>query len=333
NAPREPPDGASRGAASAYTGLGCHALEEAAMIAWLLAATLAASSASPAASPAASADPSPPAPSAAPAGAGPQVAPAPEVVPLPEQVMELPPALLAALQTSVIDRSPRGLGRLERLVDFMYQPEGLNVHYRYDANNTVAEVWETRQANCLAFTLLTIALARAAGIDAYGQENARTLSRYAEGETLYFSNHGNAGIRIGASEYTVDVGSDSVMTRDPPQRVDDARLMAVYYSNRGADLLAEGANEAAGRFIDAAIEADPSYATAWSNAGVLKLRGSDPAAAEVAFLKALELDRLHDGALMNLATLYTTRGDHRSAEQYRKRLERMRQRNPYHVFL
>src|SRR5690606_34508737 len=129
DAPREPPDGASRGAASAYTGLGCHALEEAAMIAWLLAATLAASSASPAASPAASADPSPPAPSAAPAGAGPQVAPAPEVVPLPEQVMELPPALLAALQTSVIDRSPRGLGRLERLVDFMYQPEGLNVHY------------------------------------------------------------------------------------------------------------------------------------------------------------------------------------------------------------
>ncbi len=299
------------------------------MIAWLLAATLAASPASSAAS----ADPSPLAPAAAPAASAPQAAPPIEVVPLPERVMELPPALLEALQTNVIDRSPRGYGRLERLVDFMYQPEGLGIHYRHDANNTVAEVWETREANCLSFTLLTVALARAAGIDAYGQEIARTLSWYSEGETLYFSNHVNAGIRIGIHEYTVDVGSDSVMTRDPPRRVDDARLMAVFYSNRAADLLAEGAHEAAGRFIDAAIEADPRYPTAWSNAGVLKLRLADPAAAEAAFLKALELDRHHDGALMNLATLYATRGDQRSANQYRKRLEQMRQRNPYHVFL
>src|SRR5690606_29586505 len=248
------------------------------------------------ASPAASAAPSPPAPSTAPAGSTPQVAPPVEVVPLPEQVMELPPALLEALQASVIDRSRPGYGRLERLVDFMYRPEGLNIHYRHDANNTVAEVWETREANCLSFTLLTIALARAAGIDAYGQEIARTLSWYSEGDTLYFSNHVNAGIRIGMNEYTVDVGSDSVMTRDPPRRVDDSRLMAVYYSNRAAGLLASDANDAAGRSIDAAIEADPGYPAAWSNAGVLKLRVDDLAAAEAAFLKALELARLHDGA-------------------------------------
>src|SRR5690606_40754536 len=61
-------------------------------------------------------------------------------------------------------------------------------------------------------------------IYAYGQEIARSLSWYAEGDTLYFSNHVNAGVRIGPHEYTVDVGSDSVMTRDPPQRVDDSRL-------------------------------------------------------------------------------------------------------------
>jgi len=254
-------------------------------------------------------------------------------VPTPRQVMELPPPLLEALKANVIDRSPRGLARLERLVAYMYDPDGLDIRYSHDANHTVAEVWTTRQANCLSFTLMTIAMARAAGLEAYGQEIARTLAWYAEGETLYFSNHVNAGLRIGPHEYTVDVGSDSVMTQDPPRRVDDSRLMSVYYSNRAAGLLAEGANAAAGRFIDAALAADARYPAAWNNAGVLRLRNGDPAAAEAAFLQALEIDRSHDGTLMNLASLYASRGDHATAELYRKRLEKLRQRNPYHMFL
>ena len=294
------------------------------MIALLLAAALAASPATPT--------------TTSDAPAPPQdlpVAPAAQTVavPTPEQVLAVPPELLEALQTHVIERSPRGLARLERLVAFMYDPEGLDIQYRHDADLTVAEVWRTRQANCLSFTLMTIALARAAGVDAYGQEIARTLSWYAEGETLYFSNHVNAGIRIGPHEYTVDVGSDSVMTRDPPRRVEDSRLMSVYYSNRAAGLLAAGASAAAGRFIDAALAVDPAYPAAWNNAGVLRLRNGDPVAAEAAFLQALELDRSHDGTLMNLASLYASRGDHATAEQYRRRLERLRQRNPSHMFL
>ena len=290
------------------------------MIALLLAAALAASPAAPTAP--------------APLQAELQVTEIEQVqVPAPEQVMAVPPELLDLLRTHVIDRSPRGLGRLERLVAFMYDPDGLGIHYRHDADLTVTEVWTTRQANCLSFTLMTIALARAAGVEAYGQEIARTLAWYAEGETLYFSNHVNAGIRIGSQEYTVDVGSDSVMTQDPPRRVDDSRLMSVYYSNRAAGLLAQGANAAAGRFIDAALAADPRYPAAWNNAGVLRLRSGDPVAAEASFLQALELDSSHDGTLMNLTSLYASRGDKARAEQYRRRLERLRKRNPYHMFL
>ena len=281
------------------------------MIAWLLAAALAAAPATPAAP---AIDPAPP-------------------VPTPEQVMALPPPLAQALRTQVVDRTPRGMARLERLVAFMYEPDGLGIQYRHDANHTVAETWATREANCLSFTLLTIALARAAGVEAYGQEIARTLSWFAEGDTLYFSNHVNAGIRIGRHEYTVDVGSDSLMTRDPPERVDDARLMAVYYSNRAADLLGRGAMPDAARFIAAALASDAGYATAWNNAGVLRVRSSQPEAAGQAFARALELDRAHDGALMNLASLSAARGDSAGASRYRERLERLRLRNPYHHFM
>lgn len=294
------------------------------MFTWLLAAALAASS------PAIAVSAPPVAPGPPPM---PETLPAEVVVPSPEEVMALPPGLLEALRTQVIERTPRGMGRLERLVAFMHRPDGLDIRYRHDADLTVAQVWETRQANCLSFTLLTIAMARAAGLDAYGQEIARTLSWYAEGDTLYFSNHVNAGVRIGPHEYTVDVGSDSVMTRDPPQRVDDSRLMAVYYSNRAAALLSEGDNHTAGRFIEAALTVDPGYPSAWNNAGVQRLRMGMPEAAEAAFRRALELDGSHDGTLMNLAALYASRGEHARAGEYRRRLERLRQRNPYHVFI
>lgn len=263
-------------------------------------------------------------------GAAPEAATA---VPPPEQVLAIPAPLQEALQAQVIDRSRRGLPRLERLVAFMYEPDGLGIRYRHDADHTVAETWRTREANCLAFTLLTVALARAAGLEAHGQEIAKTLSWYSEGDTLYFSNHVNAGIDIGRHVYTVDVGSDNVLTNDPPQQIDDRRLLAVYYSNRAANLLAQGRFAAAAGHIDAALAADERYATAWNNAGVLKVRSAQSVGAEHDFLRALELDGMHDGAMMNLASLYAGRGEELRAAHYRRRIEQSRQRNPFHFFM
>lgn len=254
------------------------------------------------------------------------------VVPPAAQVMEIPAPLREALQREVIERSPRGLARLERLVAFLYDPEGLDIRYRHDADHTVAETWASRQANCLSFTLLTIALAREAGLEAYGQEIPRTLSWYSEGDTLYFSNHVNAGIRVGRHEYTVDVASDSLLTRDPPTRVDDGRLLAVYYSNRGVSLLADGDLAGTGRYIAAALAADPGYASGWNNAGVLQLRTGARTAAEADFRHALDLDGGHEGALMNMAALSEARGDRAAAAKYRGRIERARLRNPFHFF-
>ncbi|HRN61212.1 MAG TPA: tetratricopeptide repeat protein [Luteimonas sp.] len=283
------------------------------MTGWLLAAALALSP---------EAAPLPPPP--------PVVAEAP--VPA-EQVMAIPAPLREALQAQVIDRSPRGTARLQRLAAFLLGEDGLGIRYRHDADHTVAEVWRTREANCLSFTLFTIALARAAGLDAYGQEIARTLSWYSEGDTLYFSNHVNAGIRIAPHGYTIDVASDSVLTRDPPRRVDDRRLLANFYSNRAANLLAGGRLAEASAFIDAAFAADAGHATTWNNAGVLQLRSGRPDLAERDFLRAIELDKRHDSAMMNLASLYATRGDEQRAAHYRKRIEHERERNPFHFFM
>ncbi|WP_238346045.1 tetratricopeptide repeat protein [Luteimonas saliphila] len=223
--------------------------------------------------------------------------------------------------------------RLSRLVRFMFHPDGLGMRYRHDADFTVAEAWQTREGNCLSFTLMTIALARAAGLDAYGQEINRTLSWYSEGDTLYFSNHVNAGIRIHQQRYSVDVASDNVLTGEPPKQVRDDRLLAILHSNRAASLLGKGRLAEAAAYMASALRADRGYASAWNNAGVLALREGSPELAEQHFLKALELDGAHDGAMLNLASLYATRGDRQREHEYRRRIEKARQRNPFHYFM
>lgn len=257
----------------------------------------------------------------------------PPLVPSREEILAVPPALRAELQEHVISPGGGEERRLSRLAGFLFDPEGLGMSYQPDADHTVSEAWQTRRANCLTFTLLTIALAREAGLDAYGQEITRTLSWYSEGDTLYFSNHVNAGIRIRQHRFSVDVASDNVLTGEPPRAVDDDRLVSIFYSNRAAALLAQGKHEAAAAFAAAALEADAGYATAWNNTGVVRLRTGRADQAEQDFLRALELDHAHDGALMNLATLYGERGDkHREAE-FRKRIEKSRRRNPFHYFM
>ena len=283
----------------------------------------------------------------APAGATPEpperTAPAvpviqavPDVGPPPgiEDIYAIPAPLREALYARVV--VPGGGSdqqRLNHLVRFLFDADGLGMRYRHDADHTVTQAWETREANCLSFTLLAIALAREAGIDAYGQEIPRVLSWYREGSTLYFSNHVNVGIRIAGHRYTLDVASDSILAVDPPKKIEDSRLLAIFYSNRAAGLMGRQQYAQAGDYMAAAFQADDAYPASWNNAGVLALREGREQDAEHHFRRTLELDEQHEGALMNLAALYAGRGDKDRERQLRARVDRIQRSNPFHYFL
>jgi tetratricopeptide (TPR) repeat protein len=251
-----------------------------------------------------------------------------------EEVFAIPPPLREALHAEVI--APRGSSdqqRMERLVRFMFDPDGLGMQYQHDADHTVEQAWRTRRANCLSFTLLTIALAREAGITAFGQEIPRVLTWYREGDALYFSNHVNAGVRIAGDRYSIDVASDAILSGDSPRRIADQRLLAIFYSNRAAGLLARRRYREAGDYTAAAFAADSAYPATWNNAGVLALREGRQQEAEQHFRRTLELDDEHEGALMNLAALYASRGDKAGERQLRARIDRIQRGNPFHHFL
>jgi tetratricopeptide (TPR) repeat protein len=262
----------------------------------------------------------------------PAVPPAADV-PSPEQIMAVPQELRARLQQQVINVSSPGRSRLERLVDFMFQDSGLGMKYAADATSTVEQAYRTHQGNCLTFTLLTLALARESGLLVYGQEIDEVPAWREENNTVYHTNHVNAGISIGQMRFSVDVARDAVIASRPPRRIPDRQLLALYYNNRAAELMASASPAAAAPYMAMSLQVDPRYANSWSNAGVLQLHMGDSYAAERDYLKALTLDRVNTDALFNLVTLYQGRGDDAKSAIFKQRLEKARLKEPYYQFV
>lgn len=266
--------------------------------------------------------------------------PPPELVqsaidpPQPEQVMAVP----AELQLLVDERMPGRTGsrkaRLDSLMSLMFDKDGLSMEYAPDATYTVAEAFRTRKANCLTFTLMTIALAREVGLTAYPQEIERTLSWDASGDGVFVqSTHVNAGVLVDGRRFTIDVATDQLLITSEPRQIDDRRLQSLYYNNRAMELMLQGNSYAADRWLKASLSLDAGNASPWNNAGVLALRNGAIRNAEQDFLRALELNPGHSGALSNIVSYYQRHGDRRKAETWRKRAEHVASHDPLHQFL
>ena len=257
----------------------------------------------------------------------------PQVEP-PSQVMQLPPALRARVQAEVLagDVSSQR-SRFNRLLHLAFDDNGLGLLYQDDATVSVEQAYSTRTANCLSFTMLFIALAREAGLDAYPQEIRETLAWHQDSGILYRVDHINAVVRIAARGYVVDIAGDSVIKLREPARVSDQRLLAHYYNNLAMRDLEQGRIAPALQNMGMALDLDPGFATNWSNAGVLYLRNGDEAAAARAYAKALALEPGNTSALVNMANLAQRRGEHDRESQFRERLERQQKNDPFFHFL
>ena len=254
-------------------------------------------------------------------------------VPDARQVMEIPPELRALLHERVIAPTTSREARVQRLVALVFDPDGLAVEYDNARTRTVAETWRDRRANCLSYTLLFVALARAAGLDAQVQEVGEVLAWYRDAGVIYSANHVNAGIRTGIQHQTVDVDRNILATRNRPRGVSDARAMAHFHNNRGAELMAAGDLEGARASLEAALRADRRFVPIWNNLGVLLQRQGDPEGARHALDAARTLDPEHAATLANLVALHQRQGEPALAASYAARLDRVQHGDPFHQFM
>lgn len=246
----------------------------------------------------------------------------------PEQVVAIPPALLARLQHDVVERTNSYNQRLDLLVNLLLGPEGLSLQYDASRTRTLAQSVADRKINCLSFSLLFVTLARQAGINAHVQETDHVLGWSQDG-VLYGNGHVNVSVRISGTHKIVDIDRSVVAVHGKTRRVSDDRALSHFYNNRGAELMREGRLDAARRNFDMALRITPAFISAWNNLGVLDMREGRLADAERAYRKVLDEDAHHAPALSNLVNLYRQAGDERKRKTFEERLFLVQSRDPF----
>ncbi|MGQ0798769.1 MAG: tetratricopeptide repeat protein [Pseudomarimonas sp.] len=250
-----------------------------------------------------------------------------------DDLLAIPDDMRVRFENEVMTGSGSSLARLERLMGFVFDADGLGMVYDENATHTVAESWATRRANCLGFSAMFLALAREAGLEAYPQEIRETLAWREQDGTLFRSSHVNVRVKAGHKEFTVDMARDTFIARFRPQRISVQRLQARYFNNLAIAALTQGDIALGQQQIERALALDDSSAAQWSNAGVLHKRAGNRAAAEAAYLRALELDSNHTSALYNIAGLLLDSGDSTRAQHYREQLSLEQKKDPLFHYL
>lgn len=213
--------------------------------------------------------------------------------------MAVPHQLQAQLEDHVINGGLSKQRRFELLIDFVSigQP-GLTLAYNGASTGTVEETFRSGRANCLSFTLLLVALAREAGLQAQIQEIDQVLLWFRQDGVVYNAGLVNASVLVGGQWRTVDVNRGALIARDKPNVISDQRALAYFYNNRAAELMATGDGVAEGRHLDAAIAMDAS------------------SAAEKAYTTALKLDAMHAATLSKIVSLHQRAGEQAQAARF-----------------
>ncbi len=227
---------------------------------------------------------------------------------------------------------PKGLAiedRLTRLLQALLGSDGLALQYQAAVTHTAQEAFASRHANCLAFTSLFVGMARELGVQAFYLEVGDVEKFEREGSLVVESGHITAGYGAGKLLRILEFTPDEHPNYRNLRRVTDLTAIALFYSNRGAELLKSGRYQDSLVWLRQATLIDPDLARAWINLGVALRRSGDAAAAEVAYRRALEADPAAAAAYQNLAALLFAAGRSREGDELMALSGKLDSRNPF----
>ena len=207
------------------------------------------------------------------------------------------------------------------------------LNFTYDPSITVpaADAFREKTGNCLAFSSMFIAMARATGLQAWYQTVEIPPQWSSVNETLLVGMHVNAVVQDRYSEYVVDVSRLKQSSKGKIRRISDQEAQAQYYNNLGGNALVENQLAKAFAYFVKSLQTKRDLAFVWSNLGVVYKRNGQLSDAKTAYRTALELDHGLSTALNNLYAVLVEEGDWLAAEAVQRRVERHRQKNPYYL--
>lgn len=226
---------------------------------------------------------------------------------------------------------------------------GRGIAYTALTTNTGIDAFAVRQANCLSYTLLYVAMAKYAGLDAYFNEVMLPPTWDMRGDDTYlFMRHMNARVVMPKLMRTitrvVDVGdaknADIVVDLEmrrykstyKQRRISSAEAGSQYYSNKGMELAAAGDIKAAFLHLRKALSLAGDSSYIWSNMGSLYRRQGFLPEAEALYLRGL-VSGPNDYTIMhNLTGLYKEMGNLERENLFREKVRRHRAANPYYRY-
>lgn len=219
---------------------------------------------------------------------------------------------------------------LADLLAILQDPSEKHLEYHRGYTGTADEVFKSSQFNCLGFAYLFVGIARELGVPAYFLKMERIRRFGRQGGYIIVSGHMTAGYGPPNQRVALEFGAaDDPVGYATGRPVSDREAVALYYSNRGTELLRANQPELALDWMRTAVQVDPQLADAWVNLGVILRRLQRLDDAEAAYRKALALDGNQISAYYNLSILFRLRGDDDAAKTMIQVVDQRSNRNPY----
>ena len=250
-------------------------------------------------------------------------------LPSPDDAFALDDEMRAFIAPFATIRDPRV--RLAKVIEGLEARGLFSLDYA-EITRTASATFHDRQGNCLSFTMLFVALARAAGLTATYQ-SVEVPPTWSNDGQVVIANHVNAVVRTGVGEETVvDFNVRAARANERSRRLSDSYALGLFYTNLGAEALVRGEYAATLAALREAARIYPNIAGLWVNLGVLYARHGRYEHAEAAYLRALAVDDREQSALANLVVTYQLLGRPDLVQAYRDRVQAYRARNPYYHF-
>ncbi len=237
----------------------------------------------------------------------------------------------------VMDRQVSA-ARLKRLMRRLREEGYFDGSYDAYKTQTALETFHSRRGNCLSYTNLFIALARAAGLQANYQIVAVPPTWNADSGMLIRNNHINVRLtgarynHMHSDEYTVDFNALTSTEEYSRWRVSDTYAQSLYYANVSVEHVRLGQHRLGFVYLLKAIELVPGNPDLWINLGAFYSRHEELEPAVEAFHVALELDPNNKAAISGLARGYRYLGRLELAEGYERKVRKYRLKNAYYHF-
>jgi len=218
----------------------------------------------------------------------------------------LPHAVNEAMTDWLEETMPRRLAddvEARILLERLLSRDELDLDYLRGYTGTAVEVFETGEANCLAFTHLFIGLARELGLPVFYVKVEDLQSFEREGDLVVISGHVTAGFGSKNRPQILEFSIAPVVEYRQVRPLADVSALALFYSNRGAELLIEGDLAAALEWLETAVRIDPELPEGWLNLGVTYRRSGRLEAAERSYWEAVGTDPEFAPAYQNLSAL------------------------------